>query len=103
MPGRGQREPRLVGDRGALHQLGDAEVEQLGVVRIVADAHQQDVVGLDVAVDEAAVVRRAERVERLARDVEHARRRERPIDVELALDGAPVEVLEHHVVVAGAA
>ncbi len=47
-------------------------------------------------------MRGAERVQGVLRDVQHARGRERAVDLELALHGATVEVLEHHVVVARA-
>ena len=94
-----ERQLRARRARRALHQLGDAEVEDLREVRIVADPQQQQVVGLDVAMDEPARVRGAERHRRLPRDVDRACRRERAVDVELALHRATIEILEHHVVV----
>ena len=49
--------------------------------------------------NQARAMRGAERMQRLLRDVQHARGRERTVDIELPLDGASVEVLEDHVVV----
>jgi hypothetical protein len=59
---------RLRGLR-VLH-LGDAEIEDLHEVRVVRAPHDVEVVGLDVAVDDADLVRRREAVGDLHRDVE---------------------------------
>ena len=55
-----------------LQRLGDAEVEHLDEVAPAA-VDEEDVLRLDVAMHDAARVRRAERRGRLAHDLEHAR------------------------------
>ena len=54
-------------------EAGDAEVEHLHVVGVVAAAHEHHVLGLEIAVDDALRVRLADRVADLERDVERAR------------------------------
>ena len=51
---------------GVAHQLGDAEVEQLGVRIAVLRLHDPDVVGLEIAVDDPLPVRRLQRLADLA-------------------------------------
>ena len=95
---RGAHERARVGGRSAVRAaVRDAEV---GHQRAAGARFEQDVVGLDVAVNEPDLVCRTERVQSVAGDVEHAGGSERPVYIELALDRAPVEVLERHVVIA---
>ena len=61
---------------GALEILDEAEVEQLDDV-VLAAAAQHDVLRLDVAMDQAALVRFAQRGADLPQDVDHAARRAR--------------------------
>ena len=63
----------------ALHRLRDAEVDDLHAVRAVARLRDHDVVGLEIAMDDAHVVRGVERVGRLSRDVGRARGGERAV------------------------
>ena len=60
----------------ALEQLGDAEVTHLhdvvGAPFVVLAAHDHDVLGLEVAMDDADVVRHREGGERLGGDVDDA-------------------------------
>jgi hypothetical protein len=58
--------------------LGDAEVEDLDVLRVVAALDQHDVAGLHVAVDDALVVGGLQRVAHLQRDVADPLPRQRP-------------------------
>ena len=69
----GAREARLAGRA----QLGDAEVEQLHE-RPARGRHEEDVVGLEIAVHDAGVVRGLEALEHLLRAGGRGRRRERP-------------------------
>jgi hypothetical protein len=48
--------PRCGQAAGCRGQLGDAEVEQLDEVALAAALHQDDVVGLEIAVDDPALV-----------------------------------------------
>jgi hypothetical protein len=48
--------------------LGDAEVDELGVLRAVAQRLQHDVLGLQVAMEHALQVRRVQRLADLAHD-----------------------------------
>jgi hypothetical protein len=61
--GPGAPRPRLVAG-----QLGDAEVEQLDEVLLAPALDQDDVVGLEIAVDDVGLVRRGQRVGDLQRD-----------------------------------
>ena len=64
-------------DCGCGH-LGDAEVEDLDDVALAVALDEHDVVGLEVAVDDAGGVRVLEAAQDLADDLERARRRHRP-------------------------
>ncbi|CAA9302889.1 MAG: hypothetical protein AVDCRST_MAG40-471, partial [uncultured Gemmatimonadaceae bacterium] len=82
--GRGRRAAPVVGGGG--ERLRDAEVRDEGVV-----AREQHVLGLDVAVDDPALVRVGQRVDHLAQDAHAVGDRELPLAVEplaerLALD-----------------
>ncbi len=88
---------RLDGLRAA--DLGDAEVEDL---RDIDDAvldllrHEEDVLRLEVAVDDAFAVRGGERAADLAEDRHHAVERERA-GLEVLRERRALEVLEHEV------
>ncbi len=69
-----RREPRAPLARRRVERLGDAEVGHHG-----APAAQQDVLGLDVAMDHAPVVRVGQRFEQVAPEPHCLRRRERPL------------------------
>ena len=77
-----ERADEVAGGRGAgavaVERLDEPEVGQVGVL-LVALAGQQDVAGLDVAVDEAAAVGGVERGGDLADDPDRARGRERAL------------------------
>ena len=83
---------RLLLERVGLDGLGDAEVEHLDEVAPAA-VDEEDVLGLDVAVHDAALVRRAERRGCLAHDVEHAPLGERALALEQLRQAVPLEVL----------
>ena len=69
------RERRLAGDlRDA--EVGELHVLRLGVVRRRA-LHEQDVLGLEIAMDDAHLVRASERARDLHADAQRARPRER--------------------------
>ena len=70
--GRAEHLPRLRELARAAADLGDAEVEHLDEVLVVAALDQLDVVGLQVAVDDADLVRGAERAAQLLGDVNRA-------------------------------
>ena len=63
----------------ALAARGDAEVEDLDEVRLAGALGQNDVLGLEVAVDDALPVRLVERAADLGQDLEHALRLHRPL------------------------
>ena len=46
------------------HQLGDAEVEHLDELGVALALHEEDVVGLEIAMHDAGGVRRLERARR---------------------------------------
>jgi hypothetical protein len=60
-------------DRVAAHQLGDTEIQHLHEVGIVGVIAQEDVLRLDVAVNHALLVRRAQRRRHLAKDAHRGR------------------------------
>ena len=64
--------------RRGRERLHEAEVEHLHEIGIAAVAADEDVAGLDVAVDEARRVRLGERVADLPEEVHDAPRRKRP-------------------------
>ena len=82
-------------------QLGDAEVEQLhaGVARVVLGDHH--VVGLEVAVNDAFSVRRADAIDDLHHEVKSFAVTQRSTGVVVVLveglQAAPLHVLHHHV------
>ena len=83
-------------------QLGDAEVEQLdhalgraAVVAAVDGGGDEDVAGLEVAVDDAARVRRLERRADRLQVLQHLGRREAPLLVQHAAQVGPLEQLHH--------
>ena len=59
---------------GLVHEARDAEVDDLDGVAALAALHEHDVVGLDVEVDDALLVRGAQRLRDLAQDGDRARR-----------------------------
>ena len=71
-------------------ELGDAEVEDLGV----ALGGDQHVVGLEVAVDDADRVRRGERRQHLGHDLDQAAERDRAGPHDLG-EGVALDVLHH--------
>src|SRR5262249_22753851 len=83
--------------RGRRGALDEPEIEDLHEVPVEAVAADVDVRGLDVPVDEAALVGLGERVTGLPEDVDGALRRER---AEFAPQRLAVEALEelHHVI-----
>ena len=82
---RPHRHPRVGEARGlGRHVAGDAEVEHLHEVRLAVARDQEDVLGLEIAVNDAAPVRGPERATDLDRDAHHPRR------VELSLVGQDV-------------
>jgi hypothetical protein len=86
----------LGGERGLLHQAGEAEVEDLDEVLAAAAIEEVDVVGLEVAVDDAEVVGAGERGADLLEDVGDARDGDRPAGDDLVERDA-VEELHHQV------
>ena len=71
--------------------LGEPEVRQVDVVALVA-ALDEDVAGLDVAVHEAAGVRRVERAPDVGDDLRRARRLQRPLLGDDRPEVGPVDV-----------
>ncbi len=67
LPGRGQ-----AGVTPRVHQLGDAEVDDLGDLPTVVATLDDDVAGLHVPVDDADPVGCAERGEELPRETDHS-------------------------------
>ena len=63
---------------------------------LAAAIDEEEVLRLDVAMHDAALVRRAERARRLPRDVEHARLGQRAVALDQLGQALPVEVLHHH-------
>jgi hypothetical protein len=92
--GRPQHHPVLGEPLLALRVRGlrDAEVEQLHEVR--GGAHEEDVCGLDVAVDDARAVGGLEGGEDLRREVRDAPGLQRPALLDLGLERVPLEQLE---------
>src|SRR5262249_7176573 len=74
-----------------------AEVEHLHEVEVGADAAHEDVDRLDVAMDEAAVMRLAERVTYLSQQIHHAIGLHRSEHVDEPFEADAVQEL-HHVV-----
>ena len=64
---------------------------------VVGALEDHDVLGLEVAVHDAHVVRDRERGERLHQDVRDARGRQRPVLAQDAVEAPPVEVLHRDV------
>jgi hypothetical protein len=80
-----------------IRAFGDPEVEQLHERLAVAVVAQEDVLGLDVAVDDAALVRARERLRHVRDDERGVRGRDAPpLHQELA-QIAPLEQLHHDV------
>src|SRR5690606_11062721 len=71
------------------------EVEQLRVVA-VGIAHEEDVVGLDVAVDDARVVHRGQAAQHLRDDLEELHLGDRRSVVEAVGEARALEQLHHH-------
>ena len=89
----GQRRGDGAAQRGSgavARELGQAEVEHLDAIAM----GDEQVGRLDVPVDDAAAVRRVERLGDLPGEVQHARGGQRPFFDQL-LDGAPLEQLHH--------
>jgi hypothetical protein len=83
--------------RAHLEALDQPEVHHLGHVGDAAALAENDVGGLDVAVDQAHVVRLGQRAADLLEDVGNAGGRLRPVDVHQLLQVDAVQVL-HRVV-----
>ena len=80
--------PRRLGEGAGQAEVGDAQPAVLA---------EQQVGGLDVAVDEAAAVGVVEAAGRLEADEQRLRRRQLPAAVEHRAQAAAAEVLEHEV------
>ena len=93
----GDARQRIVpgGGREGLHQ---PEVEHLDEVVLPADASEVDIGGLDVPMHEPRVVGFLQRIADLAKDVDHARRGERPIPAHQRVEIDPFQQLHHQVV-----
>src|SRR5690606_18887857 len=77
--------------------LRDAEVDDLEEVRAARFlVHDEQVLGLEIAVDDALLVRGAEALEELEHELGHGARGERPAREAIG-EGLPVEELAHHV------
>ena len=92
MPGR-----RDAGASRPLDHLGEAEVDDLDEVAARAQRLEDDVLGLEIAVDDAEVVRFGERGEHLAQHVDDAPEWERPVLVRDAREVAPAQELHDEV------
>ncbi len=77
-------------------QLGDAEVEHLHEIRIAAARDEENIVGLEIAMDDAASVRRAERFANAPSDVRGARDR-RSLALQEIRKALPLEPFHHDV------
>jgi hypothetical protein len=82
-------------DLAAADDLGDAEVEDLGEVRVAVLGHQVDVLGLDVAVDDAGGVGVAQAAQHVAQDRQRPVRRDRRVGVHQIAERSAVEELHH--------
>ena len=80
-----------------VHRLGDAEVDDLGDLFARAIARDDDVVGLEIAVDDAELVRGVQSVGDLAREVDRAARVEGAVFLENGRQRLTVDVLHHEV------
>ena len=81
-------------------ELGDAEVDQLHEVPLVAALDEEDILGLEVAVDDPAVVGGPQRVGQLEQDLEPDRAVEAPFPEERR-ERRPIQELHHDVVPGG--
>ena len=81
----------------ALGDLGEAEVEHLGEVLQPALGAEKDVLGLEVAVDDARAVRLFERAADLDQDRERALDRHRAFRAHRLVEVLALEVLHHDV------
>ena len=79
-------------------ELGDAEVHQLHHVATAGLLDQEDVVRLEVAVDDAAIVRRLQRAAALQQDGAGALKRHGPPRFQESLQRHAVQELHHEVV-----
>ena len=94
----GRPEHVLLGDvRRARHQLREAEVEDLDVVRPALPLAEHEVGGLDVAVDDPPRVGLTEPLEHLRRDRHEVRQAEPLAALDEALEGLPGDVLHDDV------
>ena len=82
----------------ARRRPGDTEVGDLEARLAVAVLREDDVVGLDVAVDDPAAVREAQRAQDLAGDLDRGRDRQRPFADDPVLEAPALEVLHRDVV-----
>ena len=80
-----------------LHEPRDAEVEDLDVIARLFLVGEEDVVGLEVAVDDTGAVRSVERRGDLARDPHGAAHRHAGDSIDLVGEQRAFEVLEHDV------
>ena len=83
--------------RGLDAHLREAEVDDLDEVAARAHRLEDDVLGLEIAVDDAEVVRFGERGEHLPQDVDDAPERERPLLVRDAREVLAAQELHHEV------
>jgi hypothetical protein len=84
---------------GVVRQLGDAEVEDLGALAAgdLAVGDQEDVLGLEVAVDDAAAVRGVQRRGDLAQQPQRLLGRQPTVPLEPRVEGLALEELHHDV------
>ena len=94
--GRARLRHALVGAALGALEFRDAEVEHLGEVGIAAALDQVDVLGLEIAVDDALGVRFGQRLAHLIHDVDDAAQRLRAVALDLLIPVATVEEFEHH-------
>src|SRR5205823_6468576 len=91
------REPHTVVGELAAHRLGDAEVEDLREVEVVALPDQKDVLGFDVAMDQGRLVDVAEATQDVSEDVKRAARSELAFLLEDIGERATVEELHREI------
>src|SRR5512144_278382 len=87
----------LVG-RSSSAKARDAEVEQLEKVRLIRHVRDEKVVRLEVAMDDAGLVRLLERETRLDREVNRASGRQRTELLDEAREVQSIEILHRDVV-----
>ena len=87
--------PRVARERAGARELREAEIEDLHVVAVAAARHEEDVVWLQIAMDDAARVRRGESVGDLRRDVRRALGWQRAFETQEITEPGALEQLHH--------